>query len=269
MRLKAYTALGSLAILSAGVLVKANPASAASLVEVGTIEISGLLDATSLGTTPNFPEPIPGFPAPVTTFDFSAIGASSPDPTGSPNTGEFQFTGGSGIFEDPENPPLVFGGQIKDLPDDATGLFEPVDDFLTFSGIVLDTDPSVDTSTFDTTFDLAGITAVNYNDTGLGVGIVFSLEGSFDTPEVGVVQGEGTISADITYSDFAEFGNFEEFITFASTPGNVIEGISYSGNFVAFEQEAVPEPSSVVSLVTLGLIGTGFLAGKKKQNKIG
>lgn len=233
-----------------------DPANAAIL---GELRISGTLDATGLGIID------PRFGTPVTDFDFDGIGGTPID-----GFGEFQIVEGTGVFGF-TNPPPVNGGRITDLPLDPPGGltgFTNVDDWLAFGSEIGAGGP--DPAEFDTFFNLDGFTDVQYLATGEGITASFSATGTFDLPDGTVVDGVGTFSADITEEVLpAGVDTVDEFLDFISVEGNTIESFTYSADLVAQEDDIdIPEPSSLLSLLTFGLIGGGFLAGKKKQKQL-
>lgn len=230
-----------------------DPANAAIL---GELRLSGTLNATGLGIVD------PRFDTPVTNFDFDGIGGTPSD-----GFGEFQIVEGTGIFGF-TNPPPVTGGRITDLPLDPPGGlagFTNVDDWLAFDSEIGAEGP--DPAEFDTFFNLEEITEVQYLGTGEGITASFSVTGTFDLADDSVVDGVGTFSADITQDVLPEgVSTVDEFLDFISVEGNTIESFTYSADLVA--QTDIPEPSSLISLLTFGLIGGGFLAGKKKQKQL-
>lgn len=245
MKFNSYLAVG---LASVGIFTGAGVASAATL--TSELSISGIVDATGLGAFSTGG-------APLTSFEFEDI-----DSTLDGTTGEFLINDGTGPLFTVFDPTPFQGGTIKNLP--INGQFAPVDDFLDFS---FDANSGVDTMN-NATFDLDTIGEPTQLDTGIGVTTSFSVTGVFETDQ-GDFDGVGTFSADISYDAIDGVSNFNEYIDFLSVPGNTIERITFSADFVVEQEvaEAVPEASNLVGLLGLGLLG-GTLISRKNRKKV-
>ena len=251
MNLRKISTLASFAIISTGVLTAVEPVQALTLTPGSTVNIAG--DITLEG--------IPGLFAsngePLSTLDFLFFDDPQPAfPNGAANGfgGEFVVTGGTLSFESIDPPPFSTGF-IKDLPTSLmmpiTGEdFAPTEDFLLF--------PDVDGS--PVTFDLELLADPVYTTSGNSTSVTIGATGNFDTDMQTDVPGEFIFAA-----EFANISADEVRALLAS--GGTLSNESNSGNGIVGEIQ-VPEPSSMISLIALGLAGAGFLTGKKKQKQI-
>ncbi|NES87100.1 MAG: hypothetical protein F6K10_40500 [Moorea sp. SIO2B7] len=260
MNITKYAALGSLVLLTNGVLSNISPAAAATFNAGSELKISGTLDVRAFGTTVADPD---GGTIPTTSFDFHGIGGSSASP------GVFTLLQGTDSFA-VHNPPPQTYGHIKDLltptdfPEPLGGPGATVAKFMSFSSTF-----PVDSTKFTTFFDLTEIVDVDYVDTGTGVTTGLGVKGFFYGSDDESVKtfGTGVFSADIDYGTIDGVNNFAEYIDYISTEGNKVENIAFSGDFV-IPAEAVPEASNIAGLLAFGLAGCAFIARKRKQKQV-
>jgi hypothetical protein len=252
MNFKKIATFASLAVLTTGIFasLKQESAQALTLTPGSRLNISSNASFTGIGI--NSPEN----GEPLTTIDFLNFPITdTANQPAFPGTGEFSIIGGTGSFAGFNPPPFVIG-TIKDLPtallgngDPDPNAFVPVEDFLTFSR-----------GGETVTFDLETLGAPEYAQSGGGTSITIGATGNFDTSM------ETDVPGDILFAgEFVGFTANEVRNIFRSL--GTIEGQSSSADLIVNDVQ-VPESSSVLSLVTLGLVGTGFAVSKRKKNKI-
>jgi hypothetical protein len=270
MNLKLSTAAGTVALVTASLFSNVGAVEAAQI--SGSLEISGgVVNVTSFGTLgsvfgvplpPNVP---PGTDpnTPFTNLDFTNL-VTSQNPVG---TGQFDIDNGTGDFSTfgpqpnptPPPPAISDAGTIDDLltvADFTTGL--PKANFLDFSFL----QPG-------SAFDLATVGVPSYTNTGTGVTISVGVTGIFDVVGFDPTPGTGSFGSETTYGQLSSLTggavtNFGSFISFISTPGNTINGLSWSASLEATPR-GVPEPASVVGLMALGLAGVTLRKRNQKS----
>ena len=253
LNIKKISALASFTVVTTSVLTNIQPSQALTLAPDSTINIAGDVTLEALGVD----SPFNG--EPLSTLDFLNFDGTSGD-----GTGEFVITGGTLSFAD-FAPSAGLGfqtGTIVDLPDPefpfgdprnadpATQGFVPTENFLVFSdqlGNIVN-------------FDLVTLGAPEYTTSGGSTSVTIGATGNFDTDMQTDVPGSFVFAAEFVDLTGAEVRSI------LRTEGGILVGESNSGNGIV--GRAVPEPSSMISLIALGLAGAGFLTGKKKQKQI-
>jgi predicted outer membrane repeat protein len=279
------TALG----INAALMIASAPAQAVGL--TGTIGLSFSITAVATGFCGQLGSSAVAVPCtdptadptlPLTTLDFSNFSGAPGFPQNPPFGGEASVTDATGDFALSDPPPPAFG-QVRDLPT-PSGNFTPTDWaqlFYTVSGGPI---PGSGEPILAYSVDLLTLDFPEYFPTATGVTVNLSYTTRVTRVTDGAVgEGSGSFSGDIlfirnvcgTNSGGAPICTASLVQEFFRTAGNTLPvlptdpEISASTTLevsAASSQITVPEPSSLVGLLALGVLGGGnFLLRSKKQ----
>lgn len=279
MKNRSFVLLASAATVSAGLFGSYAPAHAVGL--SGSIGFAGDITVTGIGYCPNTAGPgvvLCTDPAaddePLTTLDFQKIVTGGPDVF--PNGAEVQITGTTGSFSEIDPPPPDFGilEDLGTLPPVAIpipgGGFSlanfpnpgsPIVNFAQFSDA---SDPQ-----FRYKFTLASLSFPVYTtsiDPATGDPTT-TISLAYSGPIIDVATGmqglaEGALSADFVGQSAEELQNF------FAVPGNVLTDISFSSTLIVTPvMNGVPESSTLIPMLGLGLCGATLIARKERRKK--